>query len=157
MRLIMIIFCVIAVMRCRLAAQSRIVVSKVRMELAVVEEGDTIFSCPCALGKNYGDKQRKGDCKTPEGSFTICSIEDSSSWKHDFNDGLGVRDHAYGSYFFRLKVPRFSEIGIHGTCMPASIGTRSSEGCVRLRDSDLLELKKHIRIGMTCVIEKDSI
>ena len=132
MRLIMIIFCVIAVMPCRLAAQSRIVVSKVRMELAVVEEGDTIFSCPCALGKNYGDK-------------------------HDFNDGLGVRDHAYGSYFFRLKVPRFSEIGIHGTCMPASIGTRSSEGCVRLRDSDLLELKKHIRIGMTCVIEKDSI
>lgn len=45
--------------------------------------------------------------------MTICSIENSSRWKHDFKDGKGLRKGAYGPYFFRLKVPKFNSIGIH--------------------------------------------
>lgn len=57
--------------------------------------------------------------------------------KYDFNDEYGVRDNAYGDWFFRLKVPLYKRIGIHGTCFPESIRTRCSERCIRLKNEDL--------------------
>ena len=137
--------------------QRYITISKGDFKLSVIENKDTLFQCPIAVGKNYGNKTKTGDKKTPEGTFTICSIESSSRWKHDFIDGKGVRKGAYGPYFFRLKVPKFNSIGIHGTCLPESIGTRSSEGCVRLNNSDLQKLKSFIFVGMECIIEKDKL
>lgn len=67
--------------------QRHMVVSKQNYSLAVVENEDTLFKCPFAVGKAYGDKTRRGDMKTPEGTFKIVSIEKSSKWKHDFKDG----------------------------------------------------------------------
>lgn len=98
---------------------------------------------------------KTGDMKTPEGDFTICSIENSCQWKHDFKDGKGVRKGAYGPFFFRLKVPKFKSIGIHGTCKPETIGTRDSEGCVRLHNEDLQRLRDLIHLGMSVTISKD--
>lgn len=72
---------------------------KTELKLFVIENSDTIFKCPIAVGKNYGNKTKAGDKKTPEGTFTICSIENSSCWKHDFKDGKGLRKGAYGPYF----------------------------------------------------------
>lgn len=117
--------------------QRYVYISKQQFYLCVIENKDTVFRCPIAVGKNMGNKEKKGDMKTPEGRFVICSIENSSSWKHDFKDGKGVRKGAYGPYFFRLKVPKFKSIGIHGTCKPESIGKRDSEGCIRLLNADL--------------------
>ncbi len=137
-------------------AENRIVVSKQRMELYVVsQQSDTLFRAEIGCGKNYGDKRRKGDLRTPEGKFRIVSIEQSSAWKHDFNDGYGMRKGAYGPYFIRLKTPGFTGIGIHGTCFPESIGTRSSEGCIRLKNEDLLKLVGYVSRGMICEIESD--
>ena len=83
----------------------------------------------------------------------VCfNIHDSSNWTHDFNDGKGMVKDAYGPYFIRLEVPGCTGIGIHGTHKPESIGTRDIEGCIRLRNQELLELKKHLSIGMVVVI-----
>lgn len=117
--------------------------------------GDTIEVMPCAIGKNWGDKKKTGDKKTPEGTFKVVKIQDSRKWTHDFKDGYGERKGAYGTWFFRLKVPGFTGIGIHGTCFPESIGKRSSEGCIRLSNSDIIKLKKYVSVGMLCIIEKD--
>ena len=87
--------------------------------------------------------------------FAISAILDSSQWKHDFNDGAGLRDGAYGPYFLRLSTPGFTGIGIHGTCFPESIGTRCSEGCVRLKNDDLSDLIRYVNIGTEVIIEKD--
>lgn len=135
--------------------QRYIFVSKTDLRLSVIQNNDTIFQCPIAVGKNYGNKTRTGDMKTPEGYFTICSIENSTKWKHDFKDGKGVRNGAYGPFFFRLKVPSFNSIGIHGTCKPESIGTRDSEGCIRLHNNDLQRLRALIYLGMPVIINKD--
>lgn len=132
-----------------------IVVNKTKLTLYVIENSDTIFIAPICVGKNIGDKKRKGDCRTPEGEFTISQIQDSRQWKHDFNDGNGLVAGAYGPYFFRLKTPRWSGIGIHGTCFPRSIGTRDSEGCVRLKNEDLIQLRQLVSIGMTVKILPD--
>lgn len=67
----------------------------------------------------------------------------------------GIRNGAYGPWFFRLNVPNFRGIGIHGTCKPETIETRDSEGCIRLLNDDLVALKSFIRIGMMCIIEAD--
>ena len=54
-----------------------------------------------------------------------------------------------------LKVPNFNSIGIHGTCKPESIGTRDSEGCIRLHNNDLQRLRALIYLGMPVIINKD--
>ena len=45
------------------------VVSKQNYSLAVVEDEDTLFKCPVAIGKAYGDKTMRGDMKTPRRFF----------------------------------------------------------------------------------------
>jgi lipoprotein-anchoring transpeptidase ErfK/SrfK len=144
------------VMTCEAYAQNKIVVSKKDFKLTVLNsDNDTICSYECAIGLNVGDKQCEGDMRTPEGTFVISSIEDSRHWTHDFNDGYGQRAGAYGPYFIRLKTSKWKGIGIHGTCFPESVGTRSSEGCVRLRDEDLVKLIEHIEVGTIVKIESD--
>lgn len=141
-----------------LAQEKRIVVSKQALQLCVItEQNDTLFSCPVACGKNLGNKTKIGDNKTPEGEFKIKMMYDATSWKHDFGDGKGMRLGAYGPLFFRLNVPGFNDIGIHGTIFPETIGTRSSEGCVRMKNEDIKELYRYCYIGMPVIIEKDEV
>ena len=139
-------------------AQKRIVVSKKALQLYVInEKNDTLFRRPIACGVNFGNKTMIGDKKTPEGEFKIKYMYDATSWKHDFGDGQGMREGAYGPLFFRLNVPGFNDIGIHGTIFPESIGTRSSEGCIRMRNEDIKALYKYCYVGMTVIIEPDGI
>lgn len=132
-----------------------VVVSKAKLMLYVLQDGDTLWSAPVGVGLNRGNKQRVGDMCTPEGSFEIASIEKASHWTHDFGDGAGQRKGAYGDWFIRLKVPRFRSIGIHGTCFPESIGTRCSEGCIRMHNDDLNTFRNMVTPGMVCTIEPD--
>lgn len=139
-------------------AGNRIIVSKKQLQLYVVnEKNDTLFQCPVACGKNLGNKTCVGDRKTPEGTFKIIKMYDATSWKHDFGDGKGMREGAYGPLFFRLNVPGFNDIGLHGTIFPETIGTRSSEGCVRMRNEDIRKLYRFCSIGMTVIIEPDAV
>ncbi len=138
-----------------------IVVSKRELTLSVYEarENDTvkIANFDCCLGKNLGDKQKRGDMKTPECSlhnpFKIRSIENSSWWTHDFGDGRGSIK-AYGNWFMRLSSP-FTGIGIHGsTNNENSVPGRFSEGCIRLRDADIDSLKQNYAfLGMKVIIK----
>ena len=136
--------------------RNRIVVSKKALMLYVLnEKGDTVFQRSIACGENHGNKTSIGDKKTPEGDFKITKMYDATSWKHNFGDGKGTRIGAYGPLFFRLNVPGFKDIGIHGTIFPESIGTRSSEGCIRMRNEDIKALYRYCYIGMPVTIEKD--
>ncbi len=134
-------------------AENYIEIKKSEFRLYVkAEDGSIIYECPIAYGRNKGNKQRRGDCKTPEGTFKITQIVNSSNWSHDFGDGKGEIPHAYGPYFMRLGVPQFYHIGIHGTCFPESIGKNATEGCVRLRNEDLLQLVNLVHVGTKCTI-----
>lgn len=125
-------------------AGNRIVICKKTFKLYVLNERDSlIYQTSVCLGENLGNKTRNGDHKTPEGKFTIMSIENSSRWP-DFD---GKFRASYGPWFMRLKMPRFRSIGIHGTNEPESIGTRASMGCVRLLNQEVLKLKKLVKVG----------
>ena len=141
-----------------------IVISKPEYRLYVCEvvNGDTLkrVHYPVCVGKNKGQKQKPGDMKTPEctvkNPFIITEIVDASKWTHDFGDGRGAI-LAYGDWFMRLKTPGHSGIGIHGsTNNESSVPGRGSEGCIRLRNDDLNELKaKYAFVGMRVVILAD--
>ena len=141
-----------------------IVIDKPALNLSVYEaqSGDTVLIAryPVCVGKNYGQKQKSGDMKTPEctysNPFTITQIQPASSWVHDFGDGRGSIA-AYGNWFMRLKTYDFKGIGIHGsTNNESSVPGRGSEGCIRLLNNDLDELKdKYAFVGMKVIILKD--
>ena len=141
-----------------------IVISKPEYRLYVCEVvgADTLKRAhfPVCVGKVKGQKQKKGDMKTPEctaeNPFTITEIVDASNWHHDFGDGRGSI-LSYGHWFMRLKTPGHSGIGIHGsTNNESSVPGRGSEGCIRLRDDDLIQLKeKYAFVGMRVVILPD--
>ena len=141
-----------------------IVIAKPEYRLYVCEaiEDDTVCRAyyPVCVGKNKGHKQKVGDMRTPESSFekpfTITQITDASKWTHDFGDGRG-EILSYGNWFMRLATPGFSGIGIHGsTNNESSVPGRGSEGCIRLRNDDLDQLKeRYAFVGMKVVILPD--
>ena len=142
-----------------------IVISKWDLTLSVYDRnahGDTVMVAqfPCCMGKNKGNKVKRGDRRTPESPagkpFKINMIQDASTWKHDFNDGRG-KIKAYGHWFLRLSVPRFTSIGIHGsTNNENTVPGRASEGCIRLRDKDIITLKEHFAyVGMPVTIQAE--
>ena len=144
---------------------SFIVISKKDLNLRVydVVKGDTVLlqEFPVCLSKNKGNKQRKGDMKTPESPkgkpFRISQIQNASSWHHDFKDGRGSIK-ADGNWFVRLATPGHSGIGIHGsTNNEKSVPGRASEGCIRLLDADIITLKeKYAYVGMPVIIKTEN-
>jgi len=118
-----------------------ILISKESLDLRLLNyKGQELLHVPITVGQNKGNKQEKGDMRTPEGVFKITQIQDSKEWKHDFNDGHGNIKGAYGPYFIRLNIPGHKGIGIHGTHDPESMQKRITEGCIRLKNDDLEKL-----------------
>ena len=137
----------------RQQAETYIVVSKQKATLSVYakrEGKDTLLvQYPCCVGKNYGDKQKSGDMRTPESEpgkpFKVTQIQPAGNWKHDFKDGRGSI-LAYGKWFIRLSAKGWKGIGIHGsTNNEESVPGRGSEGCIRLKDKDIIHLKIYLK------------
>ncbi|HNY11555.1 MAG TPA: L,D-transpeptidase [Candidatus Wallbacteria bacterium] len=113
----------------------KFVIDKKTFELRLFKDEALLKTYSIAYGRNPDGrtKQKKGDLRTPEGHFYVQSIEKSDKWLHEGK-------FAYGPWFLRLKTP-FSGIAIHGTDDPDSIGTKASEGCIRLYPEEITELK----------------
>lgn len=135
------------------ASTFNILIDKSDYKLYLKKGSEIIHTYNIAVGKNLGQKQRPGDLTTPTGSFVIDEIIDSSAWTHDFGDGQGEITGAYGPWFLSLAT-EWDGIGIHGTHDPSSIGTRASEGCIRLLNKDIVELEKEIDVGTKVVIQE---
>lgn len=127
-----------------------IVISKKEYRLYVyqvsADKKDTLLAAhfPVCYAKYPEAKTKSGDMRTPESTmqepFTIKQIQNASEWFHDFGDGRGSIK-SYGDWFLRLETPGFTGVGIHGsTNNEASVPGRDSEGCIRLRDADLIVL-----------------
>ncbi len=124
--------------------QVRIVVSKTDFTLSVYDLAGTLLArYPVSIGKNpdLADKKEAGDNRTPEGSFTVSSVDDSSDWIFEGRP-------AYGPWFISLSTPPWSGIGIHGTDEPEKLGGPASEGCIRMRNEDLERLMPYVKTGM---------
>lgn len=165
-------------------AQHLIWIHKDNFTMQLFAKGTTeaIKTYKIALGKNTGDKKQPNDNTTPtswgsavtipeqyEGAkagipseqvpYRIEEICDSSWWKHDFHDRKGEIAGAYGPWFISIDTG-WEGIGIHGTHDVSTIGKLISEGCIRLANTDLEELKTIITknnagIGVPVVITEE--
>ena len=142
------------------------VISKREFRLYVYECGsDTTLaaSFPVCYAKRPGPKTKEGDMSTPECNdlndpFTISEVKNASDWEHDFGDGRGSLK-AYGDWFIRLKLKgslaNNRSIGIHGSTNNAeSVPGRDSEGCIRLRDTDIITFHDlYAQVGQKVLIK----
>ncbi len=161
--------------------QYRIHIHKLPHTLELFEKGNSqpIRVYPIATAMNSGDKERPGDHRTPISwgyieysipgagnwvpsatiPFVVEDIYYAGNWTHDFGDGNGEIAGAYGPWFISLNTG-WDGIGIHGTHDPNSIGTNASEGCIRMYNQDVAELKEIIcqyngGVGVNVVITED--
>jgi lipoprotein-anchoring transpeptidase ErfK/SrfK len=123
------------------------------------DKNNVLRAYDCTIGKNPGQKTKRGDMKTPTGTFFVDEICDAHSWTHDFGDGKGEIKGAYGPWFISLDTDWMSKgawggIGIHGTHKPNVMRARDSEGCIRLQNQNVEELKQFVRVGTKVVIEE---
>ena len=130
-------------------------VNKSTYTLTLYKDGEIVKEYPVAIGRNPGDKQRIGDNRTPTGKFKVVSIENASGWSHDFRDGKGKIKGAYGPWFLRLDAKGWKGIGIHGTHDPDSRGTMATEGCIRLSNEDIAELRQYAYKNMPVTIREN--
>jgi len=95
------------------------------------------------------------DTPTPTGEFEIFQMVIDPVWQSPWtgevfppgpNSALGLRWIGFASMDNGV-------IGFHGTPTVSSIGSAASNGCVRLRNEDVLALYAHARMGMTVIVE----
>lgn len=132
-----------------------LVVDKSKMRVFVFDScGVQLVNYGIAVGKGAGNKQQKGDCRTPEGYFTAEGIYDSTKWL--YTDDNGVTSPVKGQFgprYIRLRSARRSfPVGIHGTCAPWSIGGRRSHGCIRLTNENIMALVEYAEPGMPIIV-----
>ena len=120
----------------------RVVVQRCAKRITVFKSGVQVWQRPAAVGKPK--------TPTPTGSFYV-----------DFVAPMRYGG-AYGPYL--VSVAGFSnvlqqfgkngigQIAIHGTNKPSSVGHAASNGCVRLYNSDLVELVKFLPEGSPVTI-----
>lgn len=131
-----------------------IVVDKYTMRVKLFDRyGRLLRSHKMACGRNYGTKHEKADERTPEGFFSVEGIYDSTDWL--FVDDNGVKSDIKGQFgprFVRLRIPGTTQIGIHGTCSPRSLGWRCSHGCIRITNEQIMEFVEFVEPGMPVIV-----
>lgn len=93
----------------------------------------------------------KPDSPTPTGEFRVHQRQLHPDWWGP--DGLvkwGEEGHELGDLWISIEsdeYPVTASYGIHGTTRPETVGSRCSQGCVRLRNKEAIELYDWVRTG----------
>ena len=107
----------------------------------------------CSTGEAYGDKEKSGDKKTPEGVYFIKD-------RYEDKDLSAI----YGKKAFPIDYPNFldkaagksgNNIWLHGT--NKVLKAMDSNGCVAMEDDNILSLSDYIAINKTPVIIVDKL
>lgn len=131
-----------------------LIVDKNTMKLYRYDKyGRELENVGIACARNYGAKHKRRDGRTPEGYFTIEGIYDSTDWLFTDDDGnTSQAKGQFGPRYMRLRTPVSSQIGIHGTAAPWSIGGRRSHGCIRMTNENILRIHKLCKAGMPVIV-----
>ncbi len=127
-------------------------VVKSKPGLYVIGEGlETIGFFHVISGKAKGDKLRRGDLKTPEGTYFFVESIDGKELPGRYGVLAVVMD--YPNPIDKLAKKTGSGIWLHGTDDPPRLKRpRESKGCVVGLDDDVLRIINYIEIGRTPII-----
>ncbi len=127
------------------ASVDRLVVSLERFRLRAFSQGRLVAAYPVAIGADTGP--------TPRGEFTIVNKLRNPWYVPDDEPAQppGSPDNPLGSRWLGIDKPHY---GIHGTTNPASLGTRASEGCVRLHNRHVEQLYRMVDVGTRLIVRE---
>ena len=97
----------------------------------------------------------KDNC-TPSGDFIVDLVQKKPMWQP--RDGrapiaYGAEGNPLGERWIGFEdTPTHQGLGIHGTSDPETIGSMGSEGCIRLRNEDVVEFFPWMRLGTRILI-----
>ncbi|HJV47250.1 MAG TPA: L,D-transpeptidase family protein [Bacillota bacterium] len=112
-------------------ADKEIIINLWHRTLKVQEDGKVIHTYKVGPGSR--------DTPTPMGVFKV--INKSKNW------GSG-----FGSRWMEINVP-WGIYGIHGTNKPGLIGRYVSHGCIRMKNKDVEQLYKLVKVGTKVTID----
>lgn len=119
-----------------------IVIDRARPELRLLNKGKVVMRVPVGVGA--------GGSPTPAGRYYIRERLALSSTTSIYGV-LALGTSAFSRY--RTDWPGGGQVGIHGTNQPGLIPGYISNGCVRLRNDDVLELGRRIDVGTPVLIK----
>lgn len=125
------------------ARRFEVLVSKSANTATLLYGGEFFKVYPAGTGKQNS---------TPAGTFTIATKLVDPPWYTDA--GVIPPDdprNVLGTRWMGFNDP-YAHYGIHGTVEPDSVGTQSSEGCVRLLNEDVEELYTFLPYGSTVTV-----
>lgn len=124
----------------RMRLSKKIIVDKPNTRLYVMNVfGDTLSRYRVCASRERGQKSGKDDWRTPEGTFKVYGIYNSTDWTYK-----DTNDKCYGPFFIALWTPPFYGIGIHGTNSPYSVPGRRSHGCMRMHNEDVSRVRQMV-------------
>lgn len=103
------------------------------------------------LGQVKGDKEDENDLKTPEGIYTFTAVLKPPKLPAKF----GVMSLAmnFPNPFDQLAGRTGNGIMLHATNEPERLKKNyDSQGCVVVQNEELMEIKPHIRLGLTPIL-----
>lgn len=113
---------------------------------------DTLSRYPICASSVRGQKKKMDDCRTPEGTFRLMGVYNSTDWTYK-----DTGDKCYGPFFVSLITPRFYGIGIHGTNAPYSVPGRRSHGCMRMHNEDIVRVRRMVDKDSKVIILPDPV
>ncbi len=129
-----------------LTGKTKILINKKDFTLTLLLNDRYVKQYPIATGK---------DNKTPEGIFEVKNKMKEPIW-YAPEGGIfpyGHKENILGTRWIGFKdKPNLYGYGIHGTTLPETIGTESSNGCVRMLNSDVEELYDFVTLDTEIVI-----
>ena len=108
----------------------RIIVDLSDRMLYLLDQNIVVKGFPVGVGKML--------TQTPQGNYTIINKAPNPGGP-------------FGAFWLGLSRPHY---GIHGTNNPSSIGHEVSHGCIRMYNSDVLQLAQLVSIGTNVTIRK---
>lgn len=127
--------------------KTKILISKTDFTLTLMLNDHYVKQYRIAIGKND---------KTPVGTFEVKNKMKEPVW-YSPEGGVfpyGHKENILGTRWIGFKdKPNLSGYGIHGTTQPETIGTASSNGCIRMLNSDVEELYDFVTSDTEIIIQ----
>jgi lipoprotein-anchoring transpeptidase ErfK/SrfK len=124
----------------RSAGRLEIVIDRSALRLKLKRGSRKLLTAPVAVGT--------ADAPTPLGRFYV------TARFHPSNPFLGPWAFETSAYAAITDWPRGGIVGLHGTNLPSSVGTRASHGCLRVYNGVIRALKRRVRPGTPIVIKR---
>ena len=130
-------------------------VSKKRQYLYVYNFDGAKFNMlgkyPCTTGKNSGKKTKRGDGKTPEGTYLILYKIDGSKLPPKY--GIAAFPINYPNMIDKRLKRNGDGIWFHAT--PIKRPPYNSEGCIVINDRDMEKVMEYIKLKRTFIYIKE--